>query len=169
MLEARNKSAVMRARVSETMTTHGHTARASGGPKESTTYRSWRHMVERCTNPNVINYDRYGGAGVTVCERWMTFANFLEDMGDRPKRLTLDRIKSDRGYEPGNCRWATVLEQGRNRKCVVPFEYRGELRPLHELTLISGIPEHEIRRRIRVRGWPVEKAVETPLRQYTNA
>lgn len=160
---ARNKDPETRARISVALTKHGHT---KGNKHGTPTYKSWCHMVERCTNPNAVNYDRYGGAGVTVCERWLTFANFLEDMGERPKRLTLDRKESDRGYEPGNCRWATAFEQSRNRKNVVPFEYHGALRPVHELALVAGVPGHEIRRRVRDRGWPVEKAVETPMRRY---
>lgn len=92
---------------------HGHAA----GNAETPTYRNWKSMFTRCTNPNAPHFDRYGGRGVSVCERWRSFANFLEDMGERPSpRHTLDRYPDNDGnYEPGNCRWATMQQQARNR------------------------------------------------------
>lgn len=80
------------------------------------THTSWSNMIQRCTNPNRWQYPYYGGRGVTVCERWMTFENFYADMGDRPEGLSLDRIDNNKGYEPGNCKWSTRSEQARNRR-----------------------------------------------------
>lgn len=80
------------------------------------TYKSWQKMKERCMNPNSNRYALYGGKGVKVCERWMVFENFFEDMGVRPDGTSLDRWPDRNGmYEPGNCRWATNREQERNR------------------------------------------------------
>jgi len=73
-------------------------------------------MRTRCTNPNDVGYCWYGARGITVCERWRHFANFLADMGERPPGKTLDRINHDGNYEPGNCKWSTPLEQTRNRR-----------------------------------------------------
>jgi hypothetical protein len=77
-------------------------------------------MVQRCTNPNNIGFADYQGRGITMDERWMVFANFLADMGERPDGTSLDRIDNDGPYEPGNCRWATQSEQNRNQRPRAP-------------------------------------------------
>jgi hypothetical protein len=78
-------------------------------------WQSWRSMKERCLRRGHPAWQRYGGAGIAICERWMAFENFLADMGERPTGTTLDRINSSGNYEPGNCRWATLSEQAQNR------------------------------------------------------
>jgi hypothetical protein len=73
-------------------------------------------MLDRCTNPNHVYFRLYGGRGITVCDRWRSFENFLADMGLRPEGRSLDRVDPDGIYEPTNCRWATAVEQRRNRR-----------------------------------------------------
>lgn len=85
------------------------------GLHKSRTYSSWNAMMNRCTNPDHDKFRYWGGRGITVCERWYKFVNFYEDMGERPVGKTLDRINPDGNYEPGNCRWATPLQQRHNR------------------------------------------------------
>ena len=92
---------------------HGH---ATNG-RDTPTHMTWRCMKNRCLNPRSPDFNRYGGTGVTVCDRWKnSFVNFLEDMGLRPDGKTIDRINPYGDYEPGNCRWATPLEQIHNRR-----------------------------------------------------
>lgn len=91
---------------------HGH----STDGKLSPTYSSWKSMKNRCNNTKSPKYKDYGGRGITICERWSYFENFLEDMGERPKELSLDRIDNESGYSPENCRWATDSQQASNKR-----------------------------------------------------
>ena len=79
------------------------------------TWRTWTAMIWRVDDPRNASYSRYGGRGITVCDRWRKFENFLADMGARPVGMTLDRIDNDGNYEPSNCRWATKAEQEANK------------------------------------------------------
>lgn len=89
-------------------------------------HRAWVDMKARCQNPNSASYKNYGARGITVCERWLhSFPNFLEDMGERPKGLTLERINNDSGYYPDNCRWATWSDQNSNKRAHGAVPFRG--------------------------------------------
>lgn len=81
------------------------------------TFKTWDSMKERCYNPNNISYPNYGARGITICNRWLeSFQNFYDDMGERPKGMTIDRIDGTKNYEPSNCKWSTVKEQASNRR-----------------------------------------------------
>lgn len=79
-------------------------------------YNAWRDMIRRCENPNCKSYKNYGGRGVSVCEKWHKFENFVADMGKRPEGLMLERKNNDGIYEPRNCKWATRIEQNNNQR-----------------------------------------------------
>lgn len=97
----------------DSVTRHGH---SNSRKKASPTYVSWMSMTARCTKPDHKDYPKYGGAGISFCERWRDFRNFLEDMGERPPGMTLDRFPDESGnYEKSNCRWATPRQQSANR------------------------------------------------------
>lgn len=139
----------------------------SSGNTQHGQYRSpewvcWMNMMQRCANPNNPAYDRYGGAGIGVCERWMSFENFLADMGKRPDGMSIDRIDNDKGYLPDNCRWANDMTQARNRKIVVELEFDGRKQGVSEWADELGIKASVIHTRLW-RGWSVEKALTTPI------
>lgn len=129
-------------------------------------YNSWVAMKQRCLNPNDCKYARYGGRGVTVCTEWVfSFTAFLNAVGRMPASgMTLERIDNDRGYEPGNVRWATRAEQSLNR-CVTNFlTLNGETKPLLTWANERGLKVTTIRARIR-RGWTVEETLNPKKRK----
>lgn len=127
------------------------------------TYQCWQDMKQRCLNPRNHNFPRYGARGIAVCARWLaSFANFVEDMGEKPDGLTLDRIDNDGNYEPGNCRWAGIAEQRINRADIHTLTLNGETKPLRYWAKDFGLSEATLLLRVRKLG-SLEAAVASPI------
>jgi len=145
---------------------HSHRPRHGHSPKSgpTLTYSTWQQMRDRCLNPESNSYPRYGGRGITVCSRWAeSFLAFLEDMGERKRGFSLDRIDNSKGYAPSNCRWATPKQQCRNTRSNLNIFFNGEVRPLIEWCEVFNLPYHTIRARIGKYKWSVEKALTEPV------
>lgn len=141
------------------VTKHGCSTRARTTPA----YRSWKAMIQRCTNPNHQEYPTYGGRGIVVCERWRSFTNFLADMGERPTvKHELDRIEVDGHYAPDNCRWATRGEQCRNMRRNVSLTFNGETLVITDWATRLGLPVGTLQSRFR-KGWNVKDILTTPV------
>lgn len=136
------------------------------GKYKSRVYRTWQAMIERCLNPVVVSYPRYGGRGIKVIERWLRFSNFYLDMGDPPDGLTLDRINNDGPYSPENCRWATRKEQANNKTQTALIVPVGEQAlTLAKLSEMTGLKVSTLRWRLYKAKWPLEKSLTYPLRE----
>ena len=127
---------------------HGHTW--EGG--RSSTYTAWSNMKGRCTNPSFKSFHRYGGRGISVHERWLKFENFLEDMGEVPEGMTLERVDNDGNYEPGNVIWASRRDQYRNRSSNVWVTHNGVRMIARDAADMIGIDFKGFRRRME--NWP---------------
>lgn len=134
-------------------------------PMRTPTQRSWDRMKQRCNDPNRREYPRYGGAGITVCERWNnSFEAFLEDMGERPPGMTLDRYPDPHGnYEPGNCRWATWPQQGRNKRTTPMYTAFGKTQSLPDWCDEYGARYGLVYGRMNKYGWTLERALTEPV------
>lgn len=129
----------------------------------------WRGIKKRCYSPGARGYAMYGGRGIRLCERWHSFKAFYEDMGPRPSPgHQIDRIDSDKDYEPGNCRWATRAEQNRNRKDNRMLEFRGERMCMADWAKRLGMRKGTLSDRL-ARGMSVEEALTTPVRQWISS
>lgn len=137
------------------------------GYSRSPEYAIWQAMKNRCLNPNVIEYKRYGGRGITVCDRWrVSFSAFLSNMGPRPSRHhSIERTDNERGYDPGNCRWATNQEQSNNRHTNKLLTANGRTDTWANWSRESGIPYKTLHNRLH-KGWSPERALTTPVRDY---
>ena len=126
-------------------------------------YDIWKAMKQRCCNPSSKDYYRYGGRGISMCQRWkLSFNAFLADMGIRPsKNHSIDRIDNDGNYEPGNCRWATASQQARNKRRDQLIEWNGQSLCVRDWERVLGFKRDVVRQRLKA-GWSVEDALTAP-------
>jgi hypothetical protein len=130
--------------------------------KETNIYRVWSGMLQRCLNPNHKFYDRYGGRGIKVCDRWLKFENFLADVGEAPAGKSLDRIDNDGDYAPNNYRWATRFEQMNNMRDNVIIHYDGKTMTASQWARNLGMPVSTLYSRLK--AWSVEDSLTRPVR-----
>lgn len=147
----------------ESLTTNPRALKHGRSPE----WQSWSGMIRRCHEPRATGYKRYGGRGITVCDRWRGedgLANFIADMGPRPKGYELDRIDNDQGYFKENCRWGTRRQQARNRRDTRLITLNGKTQCLKDWLAEFGILDPTFRYRVKA-GWTIERALTTPARQ----
>lgn len=123
-------------------------------------------MLDRCRNIKNQYYAIYGGRGIIVCERWMKYENFLEDMGEAPIGQSIDRINNDKGYYKENCKWSTIKEQMRNQSNTAYATYNGITKAIAEWAEIYNINRRLLYDRLVILNWPFDKAVTISVRKW---
>lgn len=130
------------------------------GNKRTPEYCAWVAARHRCSNPKDKRYEHYGGRGITVCDRWNSFENFLADMGPRPEGTSIERKDNDGNYEPGNCIWADIATQARNKRNNRYYDFRGQRMIVADIARAVGINVRNLRRRLDNLNWPLERAIQ---------
>lgn len=132
--------------------------------KSTKEYKCWLSLRSRCTRPQDNAYKDYGARGITVCDRWMkSFENFITDMGRAPtKKHSIERIDNNLGYYPGNCKWATMLEQSNNRRSSRIEEYLGKSQSVKAWCTELGLCYSTITSRLE-RGWTITESFSTKI------
>lgn len=148
----------MRERAVETNTTHGL--------KDHPLYQMWNGMKQRCSNPRNPKYKNYGGRGIQVCDRWLDFSNFIEDMGEAPQGMSINRINNDGNYEPSNCQWATPKEQSNNQRSNRVLEFNGKKQTLAQWAEELNINYGTLLDRLN-EEWSIEDALTTSVIKNT--
>lgn len=142
---------------------HGHCKRIG----KTSTYYSWRNMINRVFYKKCDAYKYYGGRNISICKRWLKFENFLEDMGEKPNKKSLDRINNNKGYYKENCKWSTHKEQCNNRRSNVVFTFNNESLTLMQWSEKIGIKWVTLQGRL-FRKWSIEKTLTAKTRSYDN-
>jgi hypothetical protein len=148
--------------------TCGHCTDIKRRANRTLIFQSWRAMLNRCTNTKYHQYHLYGGRGITVCERWLLFENFVADMGPRPEGKSLDRKNNAAGYAPGNCQWRSDLEQGsnkRNNRFFTSEKYGSLTAP--QAARIAGVSHGTITHRVTKLGLTLDEAIAYPPGKHT--
>ncbi len=134
------------------------TLRLKHGMAATRVYGVWQSMIGRCERRTVHNFQNYGGRGISVCERWRSFENFLADMGEPLPGQTIERRENNGNYEPGNCIWADRKTQARNTRANLLLTFKGRTQCLTAWCEELNLPYGRIKQRIAA-GWPTEKAL----------
>lgn len=138
-----------------------------GGLSQSAQYNAYKTMLNRCYNPNSIQYEDYGGRGIFVCDDWrFDYAKFYKDMGPRPEGMSIERLNVNDGYYPANCRWATFKEQARNKRNTILIEHNGETLSMADWADILGVSYNYLAKR-RQMGRDMNKLI-TDLMERNN-
>lgn len=156
--KAKSCGCLSRDRIANQSRKHGLAKRGALHPE----YHIWSQMRDRCGNPDHKQWKNYGGRGITVCERWHEFANFIADMGKRPAGMSLDRKDNSAGYSRENCRWATTSQQSRNTRSNRMLEFNGTKKCLVDWATDLGINPSSLHERLS--KWPIDRALSTPRR-----
>ena len=139
-----------------------------GGTK-TREYYVWQGMKHRCFNQNDKEYKNYGGRGITVCDRWRnSFENFLHDMGNVPRGMSIERINNEKNYSPENCKWATRKEQANNKRNNVKLKFGGASYGINDVAELTNINRKCIENRV-YQGWTTPEVIFTPYRRKRNA
>lgn len=134
------------------------------GMSRTRTYAIWAGMIERCSKPDSTGYKRYGGRGIKVVEKWLKFESFLNDMGECPEGLSIDRVNNDGDYCPENCRWATAFEQANNCSTNKLLTFRDQTQTVTQWATELSIPRTIIYDRLR-RNWTIEETLTEPIHE----
>ena len=150
LLDSRSKSCgcLQRAEHSKRLTKHGLS--------KSPTYKIWTAIKQRCNNPKDKGFKNYGGRGISVCERWNSFENFIEDMGEIQEGLSIERKDNNKGYSLENCIWASRLVQNRNTRRNRNITYHGKEKCLSDWAQTLGVNKETLT--YRLNNYPIEKA-----------
>ncbi len=136
----------------------GHFSKPVHGMNGTLTYRVWSNMKQRCLNPDHFQFMNYGGRGIAVCKRWLSFENFFADMGEKPDGLSLERMDNNKGYDKKNCKWAIQSEQLANRRNTRKVKINGKFVLVTEASKATGLSARLIASRLD-KGWGDELAL----------
>ena len=137
--------------------------RLKHGMYDSSTYCIWEGIIRRCTKQNDKRHHDYMDRGITVCDSWLTFSNFLNDMGIRPEGMLIDRIDNDGPYAPWNCRWVDRCTSQNNRRNTFMVEYQGKQTPISDVARAVKMHRATLRQRAK-QGMTAEQAMQLPFK-----
>ena len=140
--------------------------RTRHGQSKTSLCKRWTAMLQRCENPNANAYERYGGRGITVCYQWHIFENFVSDMGNPPKGMTIERRDNNGNYSKENCYWGTKEEQANNTRRNVFLTLHGETKTMALWCRENGLHQSTVQARLTFREWNIEDALTKPSRQH---